>query len=283
MSCIYTPLRYPGGKAKLAPFIKAVLEKNGLCDAHYVEPYAGGAGVGLSLLFTDYARHIYLNDISYPIYCFWDTVLNNVEYIARRIHDVRVTPVSWRKQKCILTSHKEHAPCEVGFALFFMNRTNRSGILNGGMIGGNDQSGKWKIDARFSRAALIKRIENIAEYRDRITIQNMDAMAFMQMMIRKLPRRSFIYLDPPYYENGSRLYTDYYQHADHECIAKYMHTGVSQPWIVTYDNVGEIRKLYSERRTVIFSLNYSANSHRKGTEVMVFCDSLKIPNGMVVR
>ncbi len=279
MSYIYTPLRYPGGKAKLVPFIKTVFEKNGLCDAHYVEPYAGGAGIGLSLLFTEYSRHIYLNDISYPLYCLWDTILNNTEYLTRRISNVRVTSTIWRRQKRILKSPHEHAPSEVGFAFFFLNRTNRSGIVTGGMIGGNDQIGKWKIDARFGKPELIRRIEAIAEYRDRISIDNMDAIDFMKMVTRKLPKKSFIYLDPPYYAKGSRLYTDYYQHDDHKRIAEYIQSSVTQPWIVTYDNIKEIALLYSDRRSRTYDLNYSACTHRKGTELMVLCDSLSIPKG----
>lgn len=279
MSYIYTPLRYPGGKAKLAPFIKTIFEGNGLCDAHYVEPYAGGAGIGLSLLLTEYSRHIYLNDISYPLYCLWDTILNNTEYLTRRISNVRVTSTTWRRQKRIVKSPHEHATWEVGFAFFFLNRTNRSGIVTGGMIGGNDQTGAWKIDARFGKDELIRRIEAIAEYRDRISIHNMDAMDFMQMVTRKLPTKSFIYLDPPYYAKGSRLYTDYYRPDDHRHIAEYIQTGVVQPWIVTYDITKEIARLYSGLRRRTYTLNYSANSHRKGTEVMFFSDCLKIPRG----
>lgn len=283
MSYIYTPLRYPGGKTKLAPFIKTVFEENGFCDAHYVEPYAGGAGIGLSLMFTEYARHIYLNDISYPLYCLWNTILKNTEYLTRRISNVRVTPTTWRRQKRILKSPHEHAPSEVGFAFFFLNRTNRSGIVTGGMIGGNDQTGKWKIDARFGKPELIRRIEAIAEYRDRISIDNMDAIAFMKMVTRKLPPKSFIYLDPPYYAKGSRLYTDYYRHDDHKRIAEYIQNAVTQPWIVTYDNIKEIALLYSGRRSRTYDLNYSACTHRKGTELMLFCDSLSMPKGATGR
>lgn len=277
MSNFYTPLRYPGGKSILAPFIKAIFEENGLCDAHYVEPYAGGAGIGLSLLFTEYSRHIYLNDISYPLYCFWDTILNKTENFVRQISNVKVTPDTWRNNKRILKFPQEHEPTEVAFAFFFLNRTNRSGILNGGMIGGNNQTGKWKIDARFGKSELIRRIEAIADYHDRISIHNMDAMGFIQMVSRKLPKKSFIYLDPPYYTKGSRLYTDYYNPEDHENIALFIQTSLNKPWIVTYDNVHEIAMLYSARRSLAYNLNYSANTHRKGTELMVFCDSLRIP------
>jgi DNA adenine methylase len=192
---------------------------------------------------------------------------------------VRVTAATWRRQKRILKSADDHTPFEVGFAFFFLNRTNRSGIVTGGMIGGNDQTGKWRIGARFGKPELIRRIEAIAEYRDRISIYNMDAMAFMQMVTRKLPPKAFMYLDPPYYAKGSRLYTDYYRHDDHKRIAEYVQTGVTQPWIVTYDNIQEIALLYSGRRSLTYDLNYSASTHRKGSERMLFSDSLRIPKG----
>jgi DNA adenine methylase len=277
MSHIYTPLRYPGGKAKLAPFIKSIFEHNALCDADYVEPYAGGAGIGLSLLFTDYSRHIYLNDISYPLYCLWDAILKDTEYLTRRIWNVKVTFTTWKRQKRILRAPQQYAPEEVGFAFFFLNRTNRSGIVNGGMIGGKHQTGPWKIDARFGKAELVRRIEAIAEYRGRISIHNMDAMHFMQIVARKLPAKSFLYLDPPYYAKGSRLYTDYYHPDDHRQIAEYIQTAARQPWVVTYDSTKEIARLYSGRRSRTYDLNYSASTHRKGTEVMFFSDCLKIP------
>jgi DNA adenine methylase len=145
------------------------------------------------------------------------------------------------------------------------------------MIGGNSQAGKWKLDARFGRPELIRRVKAIAEYRSRIPIYNMDAMTFMKMVVRKLPATSFVYLDPPYYVKGSRLYTDYYRHDDHAHIASYIQSAVVQPWIVTYDNVDEIARLYFKRQSLTYRLNYSASTHRKGTELMFFSDSLTLP------
>lgn len=277
MSYMYSPLRYPGGKARLIPFIRSIFEYNGLCDAHYVEPYAGGAGIGLSLLLTEYSRHIYLNDLSYPLTCAWEAILNDTEYMTRRVASVRVTPNTWKRQRQILAAPDNHEPAEVGFAFFFLNRTNRSGIINGGMIGGNDQTGRWKIDARFGRDELIRRIEQIAEYRDRISIFNMDAIEFLKHISQKLPPKAFIYLDPPYYMKGSRLYTDYYRPEDHTTIAEYVQNSLWMPWIVTYDNAKEIAKLYSARRTFLYNLNYSACAHRKACELLIPCDLLRFP------
>lgn len=175
----FTPLRYPGGKGKLAAFIKEVFATNNLLDGNYVEPYAGGAAIGLELLFHEYVSHIYINDYSRPVYAFWKSVLDHTEPFTRRVHDTPITVRTWDKQKRILTNAGDYDDLALGFATFFLNRTNRSGILNGGIIGGRDQSGPWKIDARFNTHELIFRIECIAKQRGRVTISNEDAVVFL--------------------------------------------------------------------------------------------------------
>ncbi|MFZ5993498.1 MAG: DNA adenine methylase [Thermodesulfobacteriota bacterium] len=274
---VYTPLRYPGGKARLASFFKKVIRENGLCDSHYVEPYAGGAGIAISLLLTEYCSHIHLNDISYPLFCFWSSILSNPEYLCRRIRDVCVTPYVWDEQKGVLQRVSEYPIEEVAFAFFFLNRTNRSGIQNGGMIGGRNQDGKWKIDARFNKRELIRRIVSIADYSHRISVYNMDAKDFINNISPSLPKRSLVYFDPPYYMKGRRLYPNYYTENDHSEIATIVQSRVTQPWIVTYDNHPNIEDFYSDRRWLIYCLNHTAGSFRVGNELMFFSDSVRIP------
>ncbi|MFH1975617.1 MAG: DNA adenine methylase [Pseudomonadota bacterium] len=277
MKTVYTPLRYPGGKARLSSYFKALLRENSLLDSHYVEPYAGGAGIALSLLMTDYCSHIHLNDISYPLFCFWKTALTDHEYLCKHIKDTSVSPSSWDRQKAILKRPKLHSASEIGYAFFFLNRTNRSGIQNAGMIGGRKQSGIWQIDARFNKPELIRRIECIAEHRNRISIYNLDAADFIKSTISKLPKKSLVYFDPPYYVKGRRLYADYYAHDDHAAISNNVQSGLKHPWVVTYDNHPSIIDLYCDRRRFIYNLGYSAHTHRVGTEVMFFSDQITIP------
>lgn len=274
---IYTPLRYPGGKARLASYFKRILKENSLYDSHYIEPYAGGAGIAITLLLTEYCSHIHLNDISYPLFCFWTSVLRNPEYLCRRIKDVHVTPHVWDKQKRVLKNSTEYSVDEIAFAFFFLNRTNRSGILNGGMIGGRNQDGPWKIDARFNKQNLINRIEDIADYSHRISVYNMDALEFICKISPTLPSRSLIYFDPPYYDKGRRLYANYYADDDHHYIASIVQKEVKQPWVMTYDNNPNIAGFYKNRRWLIFSLNHTAGSFHIGNELMVFADSVRIP------
>jgi len=273
-----TPLRYPGGKAKLAAFVKALLKSNSLLDGEYVEPYAGGAAIAIELLLHEYVSRIHINDVSRPIHAFWSSVLNHTDELARKITDTKLTVAQWDKQKAILTASDDHDDLTLGFATFFLNRTNRSGILNGGIIGGRDQTGPWKIDARFNAKELVTRITAIARMRNRISLTRKDALKFLTAGTKKWPSRTLVYLDPPYYVKGSQLYYDFYKPEDHAHVAQFiMQGGLDQEWIVSYDNVPEIRKLYAGVRHVIYDIGYSARSARKGSEVMFFREGLKVP------
>ncbi len=273
-----TPLRYPGGKGKLTDFIKLAFEENDLLDGHYVEPYAGGAGIALNLLLHSYASCIHLNDLNSSVHAFWRTVLDDPEGLCREIRDVRVTMTEWHRQKAILTDPANHTPLEIAFSTFFLNRTNRSGIIWGGVIGGKNQDGNWKLDARFNKDDLIGRIEKIAMYRSRIRLYNLDAADLIRDVLPTLPEKTLTYLDPPYYVKGQGLYENHYLHDDHVAIAKLVKKEIKLPWIVSYDHAPEIVKMYKGCPTIEYGINYSAQDRYKGAEVMFFSKGLKIPD-----
>lgn len=274
----YSPLRYPGGKGKITNFIKLVLERNLLLDGHYVEPYAGGASVALALLFDEYVSKIIINDYDRAIYAFWHSVLNNSGSLCDLIQSTPVTVESWFKQKEVQHDTNNPDMLLLGFSTFFLNRTNRSGIIKAGVIGGKLQDGPFKIDARFNKTDLINRIRRIAKYKDRIELFNLDAIELIKTINKSLPKRSLIYFDPPYYVKGKDLYVNHYSHLDHVLVAK-MINGISKHrWIVSYDNVPEIRELYGFQKNIEYSLNYSAVNATSGAEIMVFHKNLFIPN-----
>lgn len=278
MSAFYTPLRYPGGKGKITPYVKAIFDENGLVDGVYGEPYAGGAGVALELLFHEYATHIYINDVSPSVGAFWRSVLDQTDGLCRMVRDTRITMTEWRRQKQIQTEGSNAGDLALGFSTFFLNRTNRSGILAGGVIGGKDQTGPWKIDARFNVPELIDRINAIAKIRTRITFTQYDALDFLAVVSDTLPQKSLIYLDPPYYIKGKELYLHYYLPDDHTAIATFAPTMLAgHNWIVSYDNVPEIREMYREFRSVKYALSYSAQDRYNGSEIMFYGPGLKIP------
>ncbi len=273
----FSPLRYPGGKGKVARFVASVVRANGLSDGTYVEPYAGGAAVAWELLLTGVVRRVEVNDISRPIFAFWSSVLNHTDAISRLVGETPVSTDEWLRAKQIFRTPDEHDDLQLGFAMFFLNRTNRSGILNGGMIGGKQQTGKWKIDARFTKSDLLKKIERIASMRNRITLTNIDALDFIEKRRVAWESKTLVYLDPPYYVKGGQLYYDSYSHSDHAAVAERVTALGGVQWMVSYDDAPEIHKLYAGANWLRYSIGYSARDHGAGSEAMFFNPSLKVP------
>jgi DNA adenine methylase len=271
-----SPLRYPGGKGMLSKFIKSIITENNLFDGHYVELYAGGAGIAWSLLFEEYVRIVHINDINKSLYKFWKSVLENTEELCRKIHDTPVTIKEWYRQKEIQRHPYKHSDIDLGFSTFFLNRTNRSGILCGGVIGGKNQQGKWKINARFNKKDLIDRIKRIARYKERVRIYNLDAEIYIKKVLPKLSKKTLVFIDPPYYVKGKGLYEDHYSHSDHVNVAKLVLRQIKHPWIVSYDAAPEIIALYKKVYSVRYNMSYSAQEHYTGSEVMFFSKQLKL-------
>jgi DNA adenine methylase len=274
-----TPLRYPGGKQRLTPFISEILRLNKLVGGHYVEPYAGGSGVAIRLLLSKQVEHIHLNDSSVAIYAFWRSIQRKPDEFCRRIVGASLTVDEWRRQRHILKNPRGFSQLDVGFSLFYLNRCNRSGIPNGGLIGGLDQNGPWKMDARFPRNELIRRVEAIAANYHKITVTNLDAEVFIRSYVPGLPRKTLVYCDPPYYHQSNRLYLDFYSAGDHVRLARTIQKHLKRPWLVSYDNVPEIRRCYAMRRSILCKVQYNASRAYLGTEVFFASDRLKVPKG----
>lgn len=276
----YSPLRYPGGKGKLEPFMEFMIKKLGHLGGTYIEPFAGGAGIALELLDKGIVNEIVINDYDKGIYSFWKAILTETD---RFIQDIRYTPLTmaeWNRQRNITINMNNRYSYELGFATFYMNRTNRSGIIKGGVIGGVAQSGKWKMDARFNREELIKRIERIVSKKTQIHLYNKDIESFIAHYIPRYQNNSLTYFDPPYYNKGEELYLNFFRDNDHKRIEKIIQTKLQSDWIITYDDSPHIAKIYSGYEIKRFDLNYSAGKKRKASEIIVFKNIKMVPTDM---
>ena len=273
----YSPLRYPGGKRRLIPVITQLLEENNLKDIQYVEPYAGGAAVALALLLREYASVVHINDLSRDVYAFWHTVLHNTSYLCKRIEEVPITMREWHRQREIYEDREQRELVELGFATLFLNRTNRSGIISGGVIGGRQQAGRWSLDARFNKQEIVRRIERIGRYKTRIRLYQRDAREFTDEVVPDLGRNCFVFYDPPYLESGEDLYLNDYDMEAHRDLEKSV-SGLRHPWLVTYDDAAIRRRLFAVYRRVTYGLSYSAQKRYKGNEVMFLSHQLRLPD-----
>jgi DNA adenine methylase len=275
----FSPLRYPGGKQILARVLGHLIKLNGREGGIYVEPYAGGAGAALSLLYGEYVRSVIINDADSRVFAFWDAVLNRTGELVKLIRETPLTVEEWKRQRQIYLKPGRASRVRIGFAAFYLNRCNRSGIIgNAGLIGGINQTGKWKIDARFNREDLVARVERVARYRERIELFNLDATELLREELPQPSRagRAFVYLDPPYYAKGSQLYLNHYTSADHTALAEYL-AAARFTWVMSYDNVPAIRKLYAGYRQTTFSLGYSAREWKIGKELLIVPDHVRFP------
>lgn len=277
MPYTYSPLRYPGGKTKLSKSLKKIIDCNNLKGCTYIEPFAGGAGVALALLFDNYVSNIVINDLDKSIYSLWYSILNYTKEFCAKIQTVDICMDEWYLQKEVQQNKSKSTLFDLGFSTFFLNRTNRSGIIKAGVIGGKNQQGNYKMDCRFNKASLIDKIKLIATYKEKITLYNLDTEEIIKTILPQYDSNTFIYFDPPYYIKGPKLYENYYKNEDHQKLAHLIKQDKAHSWVITYDNTKEIISTYREYRKLTYNINYSASTKKSGSEVMIFSDKLTIP------
>lgn len=273
----YSPLRYPGGKGKISTFFSELFAVNNFVGGTYIEPYVGGGSIALYLLMNRIVNRIIINDRDRSLFAFWHSVLNNTEEFCLLITNTPVTMETWHLQREIQRNKADVDLLSLGFSTFFLNRTNRSGIIKGGVIGGLNQTGNYLIDARYNPDKLKERIQAIARFSDHIELFNLDAVELVNNLQNDLPNNSLFYFDPPYYVKGKGLYMNYYNDQDHYDIYNAITQIENQKWIVTYDKVDFIRDLYMNYRTFEYSLNYSAATVGKGKEYMILSNNCILP------
>lgn len=277
MPATVSPLRYPGGKTQLYSYVKELLIHNNMQTYTYVEPFAGGAGLALKLLFNGDVPRIIINDFDPAIYAMWYCCLNHPDELIALVKSAELSVKEWDVQKGIYDSPDTHSVLERGFSTLFLNRTNISGIVSGGVLGGRNQNGSCKMDVRFNKETLSKKIRRIYQHRGQILLCGCDASKFINDI--KSQHSLFLNIDPPYVEKGAQLYRNYYETADHQLLSESI-LHCPHPWIVTYDVCDLVKTLYCNYRCSKLDVRYSANIKRNANEYIFFSNSLKLPDSI---
>ncbi len=279
----YSPLRYPGGKNKLAKFIARICADNQI-NGHYIEPYAGGASVALYLLLESKVAEVTINDFDRSVYAFWHSVLKNTKGLCDLITNTKINMTNRKWAKKIQNNKKKAKLLELGFSTLFLNRTNVSGILNGGIIGGKSQAGEYKMNCRFNKDKIIEKIRHISKYKEKIHLYNLDALTLIKKVQKEsLRKQTIFYFDPPYYLKGQSLYINYYKHENHEEVSQMIKTINNVHWIVSYDNTPAIKQIYSwvdEKNQKEYSISHTARTVREGKEILFFSKGLFVPKSL---
>lgn len=273
----YSPLRYPGGKGKLSSFMEYMIDRLGHRGGTYIEPFVGGAGIAVELLLKNVVNRIVINDYDKGVWSFWKAILTETDRFVEQVRTVPLTIDEWYRQHEICVNQNDKYSFELGFATFYMNRTNHSGIIKGGVIGGLQQAGNWTMDVRFNREDLIKRIQNIASRKKDIKLYNKDISSFIMNYVPLYEDNAFIYFDPPYYKKGKQLYMNYFSYEDHVRIESAIRQHINCDWIITYDDVKEIEEIYKDYQLYLYDLNYSVSAKCKASELMIFENGILPP------
>lgn len=285
-----SPLRYPGGKGKYVPILEQLMEKNGIENPIYIEAFAGGSGAAIRLLLNGSVNRVVLNDKDPLLVNFWLVVLTKSEKLIGKIKSTRVCITEWRRQREILRNSQlmiANGSVKLAFAYLYLNRCNRSGLMGSGPIGGEDQTGDYKINARFNKRLLIERIKRIRAVADKIEFHQMDAIDFLREKVSDpnyiKKESALLFLDPPYYFVGRDMYKHYFSDSDHQDLARFLNAWEGPKWIMSYDNVAQVSQLYQGKQRKLFKTSYSVHSARKEKELFVGSSNIDLSSSLFRR
>lgn len=270
-----SPLRYPGGKSKIYDNIRRLIEANEYADRIYVEPYAGGFGVGIALLENNIVHQAVMNDLDTHIFHFWDAVFNNTEELIHLITETEISLVERDNQKAIY-SNPDALPLEDAFATLFLNRVNYSGVLFAGPIGGKDQKSEYPLGCRFNKNTVIDRIRLAASLKDRVELYHEDACTLIPRLSQDVNHQYFFNIDPPYVLKGKSLYSEYYTEEMHRQLERVIRDNLHDiPWIVTYDNCELILDIYRQYHIQEYGMFHSAHNRVYRKELVISPEELE--------
>src|SRR3990167_6998031 len=277
----YSPLRYPGSKRKLCNYLDKILAKNNYSPQVLIEPFVGGGSVFINFLLRHKEGKVVIEDKDELIYNFWKTLFDEPSYLIRFVKKVRVDLKTFDRYRHVSSHTDKFSRKKLAEACLFLNRTSFSGILNNsaGPIGGREQKSIYKIDCRFGRENLIKKIKSISAFKNRVVVLPYnweETLKYVAGEDKYKNARLLYYFDPPFYKKAAQLYRYHFDNVSHKNLRDRL-MKLKQAWILSYDRAQEIQNLYSAFTRINVSMPYSINSPAKRLEKELIITPLKLP------
>lgn len=273
-----TPLRYPGGKTWILPYVKEFLRFHTLNLGTIIEPFAGSASVSIGLLKDGLTEFAYICENDPLITSFWKSALDRNDEFIEVIKHLQISMETWYDFKKYFAedAYKKYDKIELGVAFLFYNRVNYSGILKAGPIGGRNQLSEYKMHCRFNLDRIVKKLSELRTLADRIQVVPSDGINYIQNYNWSgHDNDTFIYIDPPYYKAGKVLYRNYFKNEEHIKLANVV-TKIETPWLVSYDESEFISHLYETSKFQYVYTDYQAGNLRRGIRELLISNR-KIP------
>ena len=274
-----TPLRYPGGKTWLLGYVRKFIEFHKLESLTVIEPYAGSASISIGLLNNNIVDRAYLCEKDPLIVAFWNAILKHNDELVESLRLLEVSLDTWHSFKKYLSREaaEKFNIQDLALAFLFYNRANFSGIINAGPLGGKKQISQYKIDCRFNKERLVKKIKKLGEFTDRIQVVLGDGVQFMKSTLSSSDIDNlFFYVDPPYYNAGKVLYRHYFTEKDHTDLSDFLKS-LDSPWLLSYDDSEIIKSLYRANTTSPVYTDYQSGHFKKGVKELLISNRLIPP------
>lgn len=274
-----SPLRYPGGKRKLAVLIAQIFATAKRRPKIVVEPFAGGASVSIALLEAGFTDAIALADRDIMVASFWRTVFSDrAEELAHRVEKAKVS----LEERDRIIKYKPRTDLGRAFQCLYINRTSFSGIINkrAGAIGGRAQDGKYTIGCRFNQDRIASRIRHLSKLKNQVRFVKHQSYENTIAEVRDHVGASmgeediFWYLDPPFFEKADRLYRHVFDDDGHRGFRLALDTIPGQ-FVLSYDDVKSAQELYGDDpRSMAVSMVYSAAENNRPTQEIIVSNLL---------
>jgi DNA adenine methylase len=260
-----SPFRYPGGKTWLVPDVTLWLSRKHRKAGHFVELFAGGGIVGLTVAAEGLADHVTMIELDPDVASVWHTIFSDdAEWLARRILAFDLT--SEHLQETL--SQPTATTREKAFQTILKNRTYHGGILAPGSAPLKSGENGKGIASRWYPTTLARRIRNLIPLRDRITFIEGDALAYLEDHLDDKAITFFI--DPPYTapgkSAGKRLYRFFdIDHARLFDLCK----ATSADFMMTYDDAESVRVMAERRAFTITKVPMKNTHHAEMCELLI--------------